>query len=114
MDCFELEQDYDTFLNLIPIFPKVWNVSSCCHIQPLSLRDYFSAKPNLFDMQSHASQILGFKFQYYQRLEVNSPVPSGLYKLTALLVKKDFINLESMLVIFPFLFFPFFSYFLGP
>lgn len=47
-------------------------------------------------MQSHASQILGFKFQYYQRLEVNSPVPSGLYKLTALLVKEEFINLESM------------------
>ncbi|KAF8097255.1 hypothetical protein N665_0292s0034 [Sinapis alba] len=67
LDCFELEQDYDTFLNLIPIFPK-----------------------------SHASQILGFKFQYYQRLEVNSPVPSGLYKLTALLVKEDFINLESI------------------
>ncbi|CAH8349699.1 unnamed protein product [Eruca vesicaria subsp. sativa] len=67
LDCFELEQDYDTFLNLIPIFPK-----------------------------SHASQILGFKFQYYQRLEVNSPVPSGLYKLTALLVKEKFINLESI------------------
>ncbi|WZZ10565.1 hypothetical protein YC2023_096486 [Brassica napus] len=67
LDCFELEQDYDTFLNLIPIFPK-----------------------------SHASQILGFKFQYYQRLEVNSPVPSGLYKLTALLVKKNFISLESI------------------
>ncbi|CAH2033971.1 unnamed protein product [Thlaspi arvense] len=67
LDCFELEQDYDTFLNLIPIFPK-----------------------------SHASQILGFKFQYYQRLEVNSPVPSGLYKLTALLVKEEFINLESI------------------
>jgi THO complex subunit 2 len=67
LDCFELEQDYDTFLNLIPIFPK-----------------------------SHASQILGFKFQYYQRLEVNSPVPVGLYKLTALLVKEEFINLESI------------------
>ncbi|WMV30208.1 hypothetical protein MTR67_023593 [Solanum verrucosum] len=50
------------FLDLIPIFPK-----------------------------SHASQILGFKFQYYQRLEVNDPVPSELYQLTALLVKRDFI-----------------------
>ncbi|XP_023644586.1 THO complex subunit 2 isoform X2 [Capsella rubella] len=67
LDCFEIEQDYDTFLNLIPIFPK-----------------------------SHASQILGFKFQYYQRLEVNTPVPVGLYKLTALLVKEDFINLDSI------------------
>ena len=47
-------------------------------------------------MQSHAPQILGFKFQYYKRLELNSPVPSGLYKLSALLVKEDFINLESM------------------
>ncbi|CAN8291333.1 unnamed protein product [Cochlearia groenlandica] len=67
LDCFELEQHYDTFLNLIPIFPK-----------------------------SHASQILGFKFQYYQRLDVSSPVPFGLYKLTALLVKEEFINLDSI------------------
>lgn len=47
-------------------------------------------------LQSHASQILGFKFQYYQRMEVNSTVPFGLYQLTALLVKKDFIDLDSM------------------
>lgn len=47
-------------------------------------------------LQSHASQILGFKFQYYQRLEVNDPVPSGLYQLTALLVKRDFIDVDSM------------------
>ncbi|KAL0698843.1 hypothetical protein Bca4012_054965 [Brassica carinata] len=61
-----------------------------------SLIGHFDLDPNrVFDI-SHASQILGFKFQYYQRLEVNSPVPSGLYKLTALLVKKDFINLESI------------------
>ncbi|CAB4273699.1 unnamed protein product [Prunus armeniaca] len=46
--------------------------------------------------KSHASQILGFKFQYYQRLEVYSPVPFGLYKLTALLVKEDFIDLDSI------------------
>ncbi|WMV45729.1 hypothetical protein MTR67_039114 [Solanum verrucosum] len=55
------------FLDLIPIFPK-----------------------------SHASQILGFKFQYYQRLEVNDPVPSELYQLTALLVKRDFIYVDSI------------------
>ncbi|KAF2559027.1 hypothetical protein F2Q68_00014245 [Brassica cretica] len=72
LDCFEIERDYDMLLDLIPVFPK-----------------------------SHAPQILGFKFQYYQRLELNSPVPSGLYKLSALLVKEDFINLESMRVLFP-------------
>ncbi|XP_010556226.1 PREDICTED: THO complex subunit 2 [Tarenaya hassleriana] len=67
LDCFELQSDNSTFLDLIPIFPK-----------------------------SHASQILGFKFQYYQRLEVNSPTPFGLYKLTALLVKEEFISLDSI------------------
>ncbi|XP_021832088.1 THO complex subunit 2 isoform X1 [Prunus avium] len=67
LESFELQPDSNVFLELIPIFPK-----------------------------SHASQILGFKFQYYQRLEVNSPVPFGLYKLTALLVKEDFIDLDSI------------------
>jgi THO complex subunit 2 len=47
-------------------------------------------------MQSHASQILGFKFQYYQRMEVSNPVPYGLYRLAALLVKQDFIDLDCM------------------
>lgn len=47
-------------------------------------------------LQSHASQILGFKFQYYQRIEVTDPVPSALYQLTALLVKEDFIDVDSM------------------
>lgn len=47
-------------------------------------------------LQSHASQILGFKFQYYQRMDVKSPVPFGLYKLTALLVREDFIDLDSV------------------
>ena len=46
--------------------------------------------------QSHASQILGFKYQYYQRMEVNNRVPPGLYQLTALLVKEEFIDLDSM------------------
>ncbi|RDX96895.1 THO complex subunit 2, partial [Mucuna pruriens] len=67
LECFELQPDDDVFIELIPIFPK-----------------------------SHASQILGFKFQYYQRMEVNSPVPFGLYRLTALLVKQDFIDLDSI------------------
>lgn len=67
LECFELQPDNKIFLELIPIFPK-----------------------------SHASQILGFKFQYYQRMEVNSPVPFGLYKLTALLVKEEFIDLNSI------------------
>ncbi|KAK4423361.1 THO complex subunit [Sesamum alatum] len=67
LECFELQLDNSVFLDLIPIFPK-----------------------------SHASQILGFKFQYYQRMEINSPVPTGLYHLTALLVKKDFIDVDSI------------------
>ncbi|KAG6707895.1 hypothetical protein I3842_06G055000 [Carya illinoinensis] len=67
LECFELQPDNKSFLELIPIFPK-----------------------------SHASQILGFKFQYYQRMEVNDPVPFGLYKLTALLVKEEFIELDSI------------------
>ncbi|KAJ6743936.1 THO COMPLEX SUBUNIT 2 [Salix purpurea] len=67
LECFELQPDSNVFLELIPIFPK-----------------------------SHASQILGFKFQYYQRIELNSHVPFGLYKLTALLVKEEFIDLDSI------------------
>lgn len=67
LECFELQSDATIFLDLIPIFPK-----------------------------SHASQILGFKFQYYQRMDVKSPVPFGLYKLTALLVREDFIDLDSV------------------
>ncbi|PON53679.1 THO complex [Trema orientale] len=67
LECFELQPDNIDFLELIPIFPK-----------------------------SHAAQILGFKFQYYQRMEVDIPVPFGLYKLTALLVKEDFIDLDSI------------------
>ncbi|KAE8716675.1 THO complex subunit 2 [Hibiscus syriacus] len=67
LDCYELHPDNNAFLQLIPIFPK-----------------------------SHASQILGFKFQYYQRMEVNTPTPFGLYRLTALLVKEDFIDLDSI------------------
>lgn len=67
LECFELQPSNDLFLDLIPIFPK-----------------------------SHASQILGFKFQYYQRMEVQCPVPFGLYQLAALLVKEDFIDLDSI------------------
>jgi len=46
--------------------------------------------------QSHAAQILGFKFQYYQRIEVSTSVPPGLYRLAALLVKAEFIDLDSL------------------
>ncbi|KAM0000916.1 putative THO complex, subunitTHOC2, THO complex subunit 2 domain-containing protein [Helianthus debilis subsp. tardiflorus] len=67
LECFELQPDNNVFLNLIPIFPK-----------------------------SNASQILGFKFQYYHRTEVNNTVPFGLYQLTALLVKKEFLDLDSI------------------
>ncbi|XP_011629407.1 THO complex subunit 2 isoform X2 [Amborella trichopoda] len=67
LECFELQPDNTIFFDLIPIFPK-----------------------------SHASQILGFKFQYYQRMEVNDPVPHGLYRLAAVLVKSEFIDLDSI------------------
>ncbi|XP_057851341.2 THO complex subunit 2 isoform X2 [Cryptomeria japonica] len=67
LECFELQPENDGFFELIPIFPK-----------------------------SHASHILGFKFQYYQRLEVNERVPDGLYRLTAALVKADFIELDNI------------------
>lgn len=67
LECFELFPDRDIFYDLIPIFPK-----------------------------SHASQILGFKFQYYQRMEVNAPVPFGLYRLAALLIKAELIDLDSL------------------
>ncbi|GAB2282383.1 THO complex subunit 2 [Dionaea muscipula] len=67
LECFELQPQNNLFLDLIPIFPKF-----------------------------HASQVLGFKFQYYQRLDVHSPVPFGLYKLAALLIKEDFIDLDSI------------------
>ncbi|CAM9002540.1 unnamed protein product [Rhodiola kirilowii] len=67
LECFELQPIKKIFLELIPLFPK-----------------------------SHAAQILGFKFQYYQRMDVSSTVPFGLYQLTALLVKEDFIDLDSI------------------
>ena len=76
-------------------FPR-FEMSPCVDIFFPITQILFSWLKKLFDMQSHAPQILGFKFQYYQRLELNCPVPSGLYKLSALLVKEDFINLESM------------------
>lgn len=67
LECFEMRPDSRIFLDLIPIFPK-----------------------------SHAAQILGFKFQYYQRMEVQDPVPFRLYQLAALLVKQDFVDLDSI------------------
>ncbi|CAO2828526.1 unnamed protein product [Amaranthus hypochondriacus] len=67
LECFEMQPHNNLFLDLIPIFPK-----------------------------SHASQILGFKFQYYQRTEVQSPVPFGLYQLAASLVKEDLVDFDSI------------------
>ncbi|KAJ4810092.1 THO complex subunit 2 [Rhynchospora pubera] len=67
LDCFELYPEKKIFYDLIPIFPK-----------------------------SHAAQILGFKFQYYQRMEVTTPVPSSLFNLAALMVKENFIELDSI------------------
>ncbi|KAL3635917.1 THO complex subunit 2 [Castilleja foliolosa] len=67
LECFEIQLDNSIFVDLIPIFPK-----------------------------SHASQVLGFKFQYFQRIDISTPVPTGLYQLTALLVKKEFIDVDSI------------------
>ncbi|GJM92086.1 hypothetical protein PR202_ga08514 [Eleusine coracana subsp. coracana] len=67
LECFELYSDNNIFYQLIPLFPK-----------------------------SHAAQILGFKFQFYQRLDVNSPVPPGLYRTAALLIKSGFIELDNV------------------
>ncbi|KAJ4972997.1 hypothetical protein NE237_006171 [Protea cynaroides] len=44
----------------------------------------------------HASQVLGLKFQFYQRMDVNHPVPFGLYRLAAMLGKEEFIDLDCM------------------
>lgn len=96
LECFELYPDNNMFYNLIPLFPKV------CSDQHLVLNIYLLniilAHPfhGFCFQQSHAAQILGFKFQYYQRVEVNNPVPSGLYRLAAFLVKAEFIDLDSL------------------
>lgn len=92
-------------MELIPIFPKVKDLL----VVPVLCTTWliFTERLSVYAhswlncvLQSHAAQILGFKFQYYQRLEVNCPVPFGLYKLTALLVQKGFIDLDSMWVIY--------------
>ncbi|KAG8078868.1 hypothetical protein GUJ93_ZPchr0007g6250 [Zizania palustris] len=57
---------------------------------------YFNPFHNFLLLQSHAAQILGFKFQYYQRLDVNIPVPPGLFRIAALLVKSGLIDLDSL------------------
>ncbi|KAM3353633.1 hypothetical protein ACQJBY_024659 [Aegilops geniculata] len=67
LECFELYPDNSIFYQLIPLFPK-----------------------------SHAAKILGFKFQYYQQLDVNIPVPSGLFRIAALLVKYGLIDLDNL------------------
>jgi hypothetical protein len=67
LECFELQPENTTFLELIPLFPK-----------------------------SHTTHILGFKFQFYQRSEVEDPVPTGLYRLAATLIKANYIDLDSM------------------
>eukprot|EP00250_Pteridium_aquilinum_P010635 c19529_g1_i1 orf=214-5961(+) len=67
LECYELQPDNTAFLELIPLFPK-----------------------------SHTSHILGFKFQYYQRSEIEDTVPSGLYTLAATLIKANFLDLDSV------------------
>lgn len=99
LECYELQPNNKVFLELIPIFPKVYLSTSFILLVLLGSfwiyrNPWFANDVNI--LQSHASHILGFKFQYYQRMEVNSPVPFSLYKLTALLVKEEFIDLDSM------------------
>ncbi|KAG0583882.1 hypothetical protein KC19_3G168800 [Ceratodon purpureus] len=68
LECFELQPENSTFLELIPLFPK-----------------------------THTTHILGFKFQFYQRPDVEDPAPSGLYRLAASLIKANCIDLDSIL-----------------
>ncbi|KAH7352984.1 hypothetical protein KP509_19G073400 [Ceratopteris richardii] len=67
LECFELQPDNAAFLELIPLFPK-----------------------------SHTSHILGFKFQYYQRQDIEENAPGGLYVLAATLIKANFLDLDSV------------------
>jgi len=46
--------------------------------------------------QTHTTHILGFKFQFYQRLDVEDPAPGFLYRLAASLIKANCIDLDSM------------------
>ncbi|XP_024388621.1 THO complex subunit 2 isoform X2 [Physcomitrium patens] len=68
LECYELQPDNSSFLELIPLFPK-----------------------------THTTHILGFKFQFYQRPDVEDPAPDGLYRLAAALVKANCIELDSIL-----------------
>jgi len=114
LECFELYQDSNIFHQLIPLFPKVFvllepisNNSSLIiyadfqffyHILHDLINAMFSHVLWFSLLQSHAAQILGFKFQYYQRLDVNSTVPSGLLRTAALLIKSGFIDLDNVYV----------------
>lgn len=68
LECFELQPENSIFLELIPLFPK-----------------------------THTTHILGFKFQFYQRPDVEDPAPSFLYRLAASLIKANCIDLDSIL-----------------
>eukprot|EP00850_Spirogloea_muscicola_P022111 SM000277S10346 [mRNA] locus=s277:6832:17596:- [translate_table: standard] len=67
LDCYELQPDSRVFLELIHTFPK-----------------------------SHVPHILGFKFQFYQRDEVEEAVPQSLFVLAANLVKASFVSLDDV------------------
>jgi len=43
------------------------------------------------------TQLLGFKFQYFQRAEVTEKTPPSLFKLAAVLLKGEFVQLEQLL-----------------
>ncbi|KAI5567276.1 hypothetical protein BDE02_13G079300 [Populus trichocarpa] len=72
-----------------------------------SLIGHFDLDPNrvfdivleCFELQPDSNvflELIPIFPKYYQRMELNSPVPFGLFKLTALLVKEEFIDLDSI------------------
>ncbi|KAF8138151.1 hypothetical protein EV363DRAFT_1292738 [Boletus edulis] len=42
------------------------------------------------------AQVLGFKFAYYQGLDVHEPLPKGLYLAAAILIREGFVSLEEL------------------
>ncbi|KAH9899792.1 transcription factor/nuclear export subunit protein 2-domain-containing protein [Cubamyces lactineus] len=42
------------------------------------------------------AQVLGFKFRYYQSLEVSESTPQNLFLMTALLIREGFLRLEDL------------------
>lgn len=47
-------------------------------------------------MQSARAQVLGFKFQYYQREQVTQATPQSLYRLAGRLIKEDLVDINAL------------------